>query len=89
MCFKKITFQVLKTESKLTSWARCVTELRSLHKWLLFFSVPKQLLLYQLIQQFSKDREEEVTERLMQDIMFLVKNVPTARQKLWSNIMVR
>ena len=76
------------TESLLTSWTRRVTKLRSQNQWLLFFSVPKQLLLYQLIQQFAKEGGEEIADQLVREVMFLVVNDPTAREELKESILV-
>ena len=65
-----------------------VTKLRSQNQWLLFFSVPKQLLLYQRIQQCSEEREEEVADELVREVMFLVSNDSVSRQQLKQNIVV-
>ena len=83
------TNQVLDTESKLTKWANRVTELRSQHQWLLFFSVPKQLLLFQLIQEWDEENVEECLDLLLKEVMFLVTNDPIARKDLRENIQVR
>ena len=80
--------QVADTESLLTAWARSVTKLRSQHQWLLFFSVPKQLLLFQLIQQLEEGREEEIADQVVKEVMFLVTNDPRARDKIKDSVLV-
>ena len=80
--------QVADTESLLTTWARSVTKLRSQHQWLLFFSVPKQLLLFQLIQQLEEGREEEIADQVVKEVMFLVTNDPRARDKIKDSVLV-
>ena len=55
---------------------------------LLFFSVPKQLLLFKLIQTYSEEREEDVADELVREVMFLVTNEPGVRQELKQNIVV-
>ena len=80
--------QVADTESKLTNWAKRVTKLRSQHQWLLFFSVPKQLLLYQLIREWDEENVEECLDLLLKEVMFLVTNNPIARQDLREDIQV-
>lgn len=67
-------------------WAKSVTKLRSQNEWLLFFSVPKQLLLYQLIQECN---EEELVYLLLKEVMFLVSNDPETREQLSEDIKVK
>ena len=83
-----IDIQVADTESKLTNWANRVTKLRSQHQWLLFFSVPKQLLLYQLIQEWDEENVEGCLDLLVKEVMFLVTNDSITRQGLREDIQV-
>lgn len=46
----------------LTSWLKSVAELRSQYNWLLFFSVPKLLLLYHLLKANKPNLEAIVHE---------------------------
>ena len=83
------TNQIADTKSKLMNWANHVTELRSQYQWLLFFSVPKQLLLYQLIQNWNDKNVEECLDLLLKEVMFLVTNDPITRHHLRQEIQVR
>ena len=75
-------------EEQLRTWAVRVTKLRSQHHWLLFFSVPKQLLLYQLIQRCEEEISEECVELMVSEVMFLVANDPDTREELKDDIEV-
>lgn len=86
--YSAYTFQVADTESQLTAWASTVTKLRSKYDWLLFFSVPKQLLLYQLIHKWDEENTEECVDMIVKEVMFLVTNDPMTRQELRERIEV-
>ena len=75
---------------QLTSWTQTVTRLRSQYEWLLFFSVPKLLLVYQLMQGWNEEEEEEegCLDQLVREIMFLITNDSTTRENLRENIEV-
>ena len=88
LLISRLCSQVADTESRLTVWESGVTKLRAQHHWMLFFSVPKQLHLYRLIQQWEEENMEECVDMLVQEVMFLVPNNPTARQGLRENIEV-
>ena len=91
--------QVADTEATLTAWASGVTKLRSQYQWLLFFSVPKQLLLYQLIQQCEEEEEEgegqgegqgeQCVDLLVREVMFLVSNDTATRKYLRADFQVK
>lgn len=53
----------------LTTWMHSVDELRAKYDWLLFFSVPKLLLLYHLLQA-----EDPNVDAIMHEISFLCSN---------------
>ena len=73
---------------QLTSWTQTVTRLRSQYEWLLFFSVPKLLLVYQLMQGWNEEEEEGCLDQLVREIMFLITNDPLTRDTLRKNIEV-
>ena len=56
-----------------------MTELRNQYKWLLFFSVPKLLLLYHLLQE-----EKPNLEAIVHEISFLCFNT----QKAWESTLM-
>ena len=60
-------------EKMLTIWTKHLNELRSQHDWLLFFSMPKLLLLYHLIR-----KEAPNLEAIVHEISFLCSNEQAA-----------
>ena len=62
----------------LTRWEQQMTELRHQYKWLLFFSVPKLLLLYHLLQE-----ENPNLEAIVHEIIFLCSNT----QEAWESAL--
>lgn len=84
-----LTPQVADVQQMLTAWDHSVRNYRHQHLWLLFCSVPKQLLLFQMIEDFTVDTQDEVAQQLVREVMFLVKNDPTVRDELKQNILVR
>ena len=66
----------------LTNWMKCVAELRSQYDWLLFFSVPKLLLVYHLLQ-------EENVEAIVHEISFLCSNEQAAWESAQVEVKVR
>lgn len=65
-----------------------MTKLQSQHEWLLFLSIPKQLLLYQLIQEWKEEETENSVYLLLREVMFLVSNDPQTREQLSEYIEV-
>ena len=63
----------------LTKWMQQVDELRNQYHWLLFFSVPKMLLLYHLLQEKKPN-----VEAIVHEISFLCCN----EQAAWENARV-
>ena len=69
---------------KLTSWLQRVTELCSKYDWLLFFNVPKLLILYHLL------REKDLNlEAIVHEISFLCSNEQAALESAREAVMVR
>ena len=66
----------------LTNWMQRVAELRSQYDWLLFFSVPKLLLVYHLLQ-------EENVEAIVHEISFLCSNEQDAWKSAQVEVKVR
>ena len=62
----------------LIRWKQYMTELRHQYKWLLFFSVPKLLLLYHLLQE-----ENPNLEAIVHEIIFLCSNT----QEAWESAL--
>lgn len=93
-----LILQVADTEQVLTSWAKRVAELRSLHDWLLFFSVPKLLLLHRLLieagapaERAGPPAEGERARRLaevVREVSFLCENSADTREHLMRGVKV-
>ena len=87
-----LVLQVADTEQVLTSWAKRVAELRSLNDWLLFFSVPKLLLLHRLL--IEGDRAGSLAERarrlaeVVREVSFLCENSADTREQLMRGVKV-
>ena len=73
--------QVKETEEKLRLWSLEVADLQSHYKYLLFFSIPKLLILH-------KSMRENQVEEIVNEISFLFKNNTIVRGKLKSNVKV-
>ncbi len=52
----------------LTNWNKEVSDLRARYPWLLFFSVPKMLLLHKLMSSSSQDEVKKVVH----EVSFLI-----------------
>lgn len=74
--------QVHETEKMLTNWMQRVAELRSQYDWLLFFSVPKLLLVYHLLQEGN-------VEGIVHEISFLCSNEQDAWKSAQVEVKVR
>ena len=74
--------QVHETEKMLTNWMQRVAELRSQYDWLLFFSVPKLLLVYHLLQEGN-------VEAIVHEISFLCSNEQDAWKSAQVEVQVR
>ena len=62
-----------------TTWVNRVDELRNQYKWLMFFSIPKMLLLYNLL--IAKDPN---LKAIVHEISFLCCN----DQAVWQSVQV-
>ena len=76
--------QVHETNDLLNTWMRQVDELRNQYNWLLFFSVPKLLLLYNLMRV-----EIPNLEAIVHEISFLCSNEQDFRKSTRELVEVR
>ena len=67
----------------LNMWMERVAELRSQYDWLLFFSVPKLLRLYHLLQE-----EDLNLEAIVHEISFLCSNEQAAWESALEMVQV-
>ena len=70
-------FKVASLQKTLIEWRDQVDSLRQKYTWLLFFSVPKALHLYSLLDDLEFDLDSIVRE-----ISFLFENSSSVREKL-------
>ena len=66
------------TKMLLTRWEQQMSELRNQYKWLLFFSMPKLLVLYHLLQEMNPN-----LETIVHEISFLCSNT----QEAWESAL--
>ena len=73
--------KVADVEKQVMDWSKKVTTLRSKYSWLLFFSVPKLLLLYQMVKEANLDLDSDI-ENVMGEVAFLFENGKNVRSIL-------
>lgn len=78
----------MKTEQTLESWRNCVAELYCQYDWLLFFSIPKVLYLYNLLTSKEPICENQI-DKIVHEISFLSENDRSTRKELQSNVQVK
>eukprot|EP00731_Ephydatia_muelleri_P036542 Em0275g1a len=71
--------KVKDLESEAQKWSKRVTFLRSQHKWLLFFPIPKILILYKMIKTIPLD-----VARIVQEVSILISNTQSEQENLCS-----
>lgn len=76
--------QVHETNELLKTWMQRVDELRNQYNWLLFFSVPKLLLLYNLMRAEIRN-----LEAIVHEISFLCSNEQGSRKSTRELVEVR
>ena len=74
---------MLDTERLVQKWSENVSQLRREYSWLLFFSVPKLLLLYSLV-----DEQEPNLAAIVAEISFLFENSVKVRENLTTVLKV-
>lgn len=77
--------RVKETEAELMGWITSVTELRSKHSWLLFFSVPKLLKLHSLL---TGEISEDDLDKIVCEISFLCVNKVSAVTDIKAGVKV-
>ena len=83
----EVEAKVEEMHNALTQWTEKVAELRNCYSWLLYYSIPKMMKLYQLIHS-DKHPEHEKVAKIVQDVSFLVDNTPQQREKLKIGVKV-
>ena len=79
--------RVKETEIVLTTWTHEVEQLRKEFSWLLFFSVPKLLRLYQLLNEEQENVEVHL-KQIVHEISFLCVNSVEARRRMNVKVQV-
>ena len=69
------------TQQADTKWSRQINDLRDEYKWLVFLSIPRVLLLANVLKR-------EQVDLIVSEVSFLVKNQPSVRETLQQNIKV-
>jgi hypothetical protein len=64
--------EVQQTQLEITNWNKEVSEMRAEYMWLLYFSVPKMMLLYNLIR--SSCQGDERTDKIVHEVSFLMSS---------------
>ena len=80
--------QVTHMEVIKMKWSKAVSEMRTQYQWLMFLSLPKQLVLYQRIRQYQENEFENKIDSIMQELLFLISMHPTIRGKLKGLVQV-
>lgn len=76
-----------QTQRLITKWSSEVSHLRAQYTWLLYFSVPKMMLLYWLIHD-SCQGGEEMVDKMVHEVGFLMINQPGEGEKLRKTVVV-
>ena len=84
---EEVDRMVQDTQQNVNTWTNEVSNLRNQFKWLLYFSVPKMLRLYGFLTSPSL-QGEDVVDRLLHEISFLVVTSTAETQKLRMRIQV-
>ena len=75
---------MFETKKLVQQWSEKVSQLRREYSWLLFFSVPKLLLLYSLV-----NKKEPKIPAIVAEISFLFENNMEVRGKLITVLKVQ
>ena len=70
---------------QLNAWNCSVTLVRAQYEWLVFFSIPKLLILYKLL---DSEAAPECIDRIVQEISFLCCDDETSRKSLRAQVEV-
>lgn len=84
MLKEEVVAMVPDTQLLVTKWTHEVSDLRSLYTWLLYFSVPKMLQLYQLIRAPGAGQVDSIVH----EVSFLAVSQSTEREELREGVQV-
>ena len=80
---EKVHLEVIDTQKAVREWQKEISELRSNYTWLLYFSIPKMLLLYRHIKSHSHD-----IDAIVHEVSFVVYNQEIERRDLQCGVEV-
>ena len=81
--------RVRETEAVVKDWKTRVQDLRCQYKWLLFFSIPKILRLFELLSPRNLETDCCIkVEKILNEVCFLFRNDQKARNALKISIEV-
>lgn len=80
---EKVRITVLEMQDAVEKWQKEVSELRSHYTWLLYFSVPKMLLLHRQINSSPQD-----INAIVHEVSFVVYNQKIKRTELQHGVEV-
>ena len=76
-------FQVLESDGHVSTWVQWVAEKHREHRWLLFFSVSKVLVLSRFLCA-----EQPPLDNIVHELSFLCANTTEARRELYEGVKV-
>lgn len=85
---EKIDAMVKETQQLVAELSHKVSKLRSDYKWLLYFSVPKMLRLYQFINPSELIGKTKKINSILHEVSFMAVNQTSEREKLKNSIQV-
>ena len=78
---EEVSFQIHDMQGMIVEWKKEVSDLQNHYTWLLYFSVPKLLLLHSLINSSSEDE-------IVDEVSFLVNNQSLKRDDVCAGVKV-
>ena len=84
MCKEDVNKMVQELQTSVIDWKKKVTQLRADCTWLLYFSIPKILLLYEIMRSSSPDG----IEKTVQEVSVLTINEPLEGARLREIVQV-
>lgn len=82
-----VDMMVKELQTSVTDWKKKVTQLRANYTGLLYFSIPKILLLYEIIRSTSDDMDN--LEKTVQEVSILTINEPLEGARLREIVQVQ
>lgn len=80
---EKVDIRVFEVQNAVEEWEQEVSELRSQYAWLLYFSIPKMLLLFKLL----KSRSQSI-DAIVHEVSFIVYNQKVETTELRQGVLV-